>query len=400
MSRPRPLPSPRTTARSGSSSRPRRREQPAGSARQLITARDPAARLPPTPLLPARSGAKSMNATIRALVALETGLARYGTGQAFAAGTRVRGPGHGSTARRRRSMPRGTAADLLFVACSARSGSSISLIERMTQLATRAAGRRALQLAASDRTGSCAGCSRPAPTTSSRCRSRPSSSGSRSRRRSRAAARSGARRRPRRPDRSSSSGPRAAPARPSPPATSASRSPSTGTARRAGRPRPAVRRRRTGARPAPERTIYDLARAGGTLDADKVERLPDRRTSRACACCSRRRGPTRRQRSRVEFLREVYAILRDELRLRDRRHAAGLHARGDRGRSTSSTDIVHGRHARRALAQEHQARPRDARPDGLRPAGHVSLVLNRADTQRRHHRRTTSRRSSGGSPTC
>ena len=57
----------------------------------------------------------------------------------------------------------------------------------------------------------------------------------------------------------------------------------------------------------PERTIYDLALAGGTLDAEKLDALPDDALDRACACCSRRPGPTRRARH-VELLRDVYAV--------------------------------------------------------------------------------------------
>ena len=48
---------------------------------------------------------------------------------------------------------------------------------------------------------------------------------------------------------------------------------------------------------APERTIYDLARRRRVARRGEARRLPGRRTRRACRCCSRRAGPTRRARS-------------------------------------------------------------------------------------------------------
>ena len=67
------------------------------------------------------------------------------------------------------------------------------------------------------------------------------------------------------------------------------------------------------------------------------------------------RAPPRRPRRRAR-----------RLRLRHRRHPAGLHRRGDRD-DRRELRPRHGRHARLALAQEHEARARDARADGLRP---------------------------------
>ena len=62
-------------------------------------------------------------------------------------------------------------------------------------------------------------------------------------------------------------------------------------------------------------------------------------------------------------------------------------------------DIVHGRDARLALAQEHEARPRDARPDGLRaPSG--SSSSSTGPTAASASPATTWRRSSAASPTC
>ena len=62
-------------------------------------------------------------------------------------------------------------------------------------------------------------------------------------------------------------------------------------------------------------------------------------------------------------------MLRSDYDSVDRRHAAGLHTRGDRV-DRPLHRLCHGRHARLALAQEHEARARDARADGLRPRAH------------------------------
>ena len=68
----------------------------------------------------------------------------------------------------------------------------------------------------------------------------------------------------------------------------------------------------------------------------------------------------------IELLRDILVVARSTVRLRDRRHAAGLHGRGDRDdrRELRPRD---GGNARLALAEEHEARPRDARAHGLRP---------------------------------
>ena len=119
---------------------------------------------------------------------------------------------------------------------------------------------------------------------------------------------------------------------------------------------------------APEKTIYDLATSGGSLDAEKLDGyLADAPVGRARAVAPTR--PDQAGAITTEFLRDVYAVLRVDARLRDRRHAARLHARGDRV-DRQLLAHLHGGDARLALAQEHEARPRDARADGLRPGAH------------------------------
>ena len=96
------------------------------------------------------------------------------------------------------------------------------------------------------------------------------------------------------------------------------------------------------------------------------------------ASCWRRPGPIRPAVVTVEFLREVYVVLRGMVDFVIVDTPPGFTPEViaaidsvDRG--------VHGRDARRPLAEEHQAGPRDARADGI-PTRPVTLVLNRADT--------------------
>ena len=63
---------------------------------------------------------------------------------------------------------------------------------------------------------------------------------------------------------------------------------------------------------------------------ENARRLPDDARRPACGRCSRRPGPTRRAPSRSRSVREVYALAARALRRRDRRHAARVHAGGDR----------------------------------------------------------------------
>ena len=174
----------------------------------------------------------------------------------------------------------------------------------------------------------------------------------------------------------------------------ASRSPQPGTARRRRRPRPPVRRRRARARARARADDLRPRHVGRLARRREARGLPGRRTSRARACCWRRRGPDQAGAVTIEFLRDVYALLRSSYDYVIVDTPPGLHARGDRV-DRRSTARLHGRDARLAVAQEHEARARDARADGLRPASASRLVLNRADSQRRHHAATTSTRSSG-----
>ena len=118
----------------------------------------------------------------------------------------------------------------------------------------------------------------------------------------------------------------------------------------------------------PDLTMYDLALAGGTIDVDKLDAYLVTHPSGARALLAPNRPDQAEQRSPSRLLQDVYAALRSELRLHRDRHAPRLHARGDRHdrRIDRPRD---GRDARLALAQEHEARARDARSDGLRQRG-------------------------------
>ena len=248
-------------------------------------------------------------------------------------------------------------------------------------------------------TASSAGSSRWAPTTSCACPSRPSASGSRSRRwspagsaarhdeRQRAARRDDLRARPE--GRHRQDGDVVEPRR---------RARRRRQARGRHGPRPPVRRRRPVPRRPPRdddlrpRELGRLARRG------EARARTSCRTSRARACSSRRRGPTRPAVVTVEFLREVYATAARDERLRHRRHAARLHAGGDR-RDRRLEHSLHGRHARHAVAEEHEARARDARPDGLRPRAHRAGAQPRRQPRRDQRRRRRAHRRPA-SPTC
>ena len=130
---------------------------------------------------------------------------------------------------------------------------------------------------------------------------------------------------------------------------------------------------------APELDGRGLARSGGTLDSAKLESTW-RSTSPGCAVLL---APTRPDQASVDQHRVPARALLDvatHLRLRRRRHAARVHARGDLV-DRRLVAHLHGRDARLAVVEEHEARARDPRPDGLRERERVSFVLNRADTQ-------------------
>ena len=113
----------------------------------------------------------------------------------------------------------------------------------------------------------------------------------------------------------------------------------------------------------PDKTIYDLVTTGGSLDADKIEGFAIRHCLGAIGAA--RSDAARSGRGRHDGLpaRPLHGGS-TQLRLRDRRHGAGVLARGDRGDRCGIASLPR-RHARRALAQGHEDRPRDARADGL-----------------------------------
>ena len=164
------------------------------------------------------------------------------------------------------------------------------------------------------------------------------------------------------------------------------------------RPRPAVRRRRARARAASRRrrSTTSPSRAGRSTATRSTASSPS--IPRARGRCWRRSGPD--QAAAIAIVVPARG-LRDPalaLRLRHRRHAAGVHARGDRGGRRLLAPLRR-RDARRALAQGHEDRPRDARADGLRPAGDHARAQPRRH-ERRHHAARTSSSCSGARPTC
>ena len=158
---------------------------------------------------------------------------------------------------------------------------------------------------------------------------------------------------------------RAARARPSRPATSPSRS--RWPARRCSSSTSTCSSATSGSASGlpPEKTMYDLAVSGGSLDEDKLHDYV--MTARHGGRGPARAGPARsgeRDHHRAAPRRPRRGAR--HVRLRHRGHAARVHRRGHRHhrRELRSRD---GGHARLALAEEHQARPRDPRSHGLRP---------------------------------
>ena len=245
---------------------------------------------------------------IRALVALENGVdARQRSGGA----ARPAASRCSSGSRpRRRSRPRSRRrADLLIVACSAKSGSSISLIERVTKLAPERPVV-VLQLDGADSNGFmqqvfAAGADDivALPEPPERIRHCPAE-GDRAQARSDAGAglRTGvAHLRPRPEGRHRQDRHRVQPRR---------RARRAGTAHLPGRPRSALRRR--GARPPSHARAHDLRPRPGGRDARRREdrRLPHRPRIGSAGRCSRRPGRTMRARSGPTFISEVLALLR------------------------------------------------------------------------------------------
>ncbi len=135
----------------------------------------------------------------------------------------------------------------------------------------------------------------------------------------------------------------------------------------------------------PERTMYDLMKAGPPFDHEKLDRHLIRHSSGVKVLIAPTR-PDQASAVSIEFLRDIYASLQDDVRRGDRRHAARVHARGDRDDRRLVRDL-HGRDARLALAQEHEARPRDARPHGLRERACLPRAQPRRLAGRHHSRR-------------
>ena len=138
----------------------------------------------------------------------------------------------------------------------------------------------------------------------------------------------------------------------------------------------------------PEKTIFDLVRTGGSLDEEKLDGFLVAHSSGVKVMLAPSR-PDHAAVVSVEFLREVYGTLRQMSDYVDRRHAARIHARGDRDDRQCNHDL-HGRHARRALAQEHEARARDARADGI-PERPRQARAQPGPQPRRHLRRRRGR---------
>ncbi len=153
----------------------------------------------------------------------------------------------------------------------------------------------------------------------------------------------------------------------------------------------------------PERTVYDLAQSPGALDWDKLSAF-------MAAALLRRAHADRAEAARPGERRRRRAPARDlldpapELRLGHRRHASRLHRRGhhvdrplDRHR--------HGRDARLAVAEEHEARPRDPRAHEVRhrshlPAAEPRAQPRRASASRMSRRFSAARRTSSSRPTA
>ena len=149
---------------------------------------------------------------------------------------------------------------------------------------------------------------------------------------------------------------------------------------RAHRPRPPVRRRRAVPRPAAgedgvrPRPVAGRARLG---QAPGVHGAPLVRRAHADRAATPRSGERRRSRAPARDLRDPAP----ELRLGRRRHAAGLHGRGHHV-DRPLDGHRHGRDARLALAEEHEARARDPRAHEVRPRPHLPAPEPRAQPRR------------------
>ena len=79
----------------------------------------------------------------------------------------------------------------------------------------------------------------------------------------------------------------------------------------------------------PEKTMYDLAVSGGSLDEDKLHDYVMTHQTGVDVLLAPAR-PDQASAITIEMLRDVLVVARAPLRLRHRRHAAGVHGRGHR----------------------------------------------------------------------
>ena len=119
-------------------------------------------------------------------------------------------------------------------------------------------------------------------------------------------------------------------------------------------------------------------------------------TRRACGCCSRRAARPGR-RVTVEFLRELYALLRDDATI----SSSSTRRPGSRPEVIAAIDassrVCMVGDARRAVAQEHEAR-RSRRSSSWGTTATASAWSSTAPTPRSASRSTTSSRSLGRAP--
>ena len=115
---------------------------------------------------------------------------------------------------------------------------------------------------------------------------------------------------------------------------------------------------------APEKTMYDLALSGGSLDEDKLADYVMTHETGVDVLLAPAR-PDQASAITIELLRDILVVARSTLRPGDRGHAAGLHCRGHRD-DRRKLRPRHGRNTGFAVVEEHEAWARDARADGLR----------------------------------
>ena len=153
------------------------------------------------------------------------------------------------------------------------------------------------------------------------------------------------------------------------------------------RPRPPVRRHRAGARARADEDDLRPGHVGRNARRRQGHSFLARHPSGARALLAPLR-PDQAAAITTAFLREVFEILRSRFDFVLVDTPPAFSARGDHG-GRRDLAPAHGRDARRALAEGHQDRPRDARGDGVRPAGdHARAQPCRLE--RGHHPGSTS----------